>query len=181
MKDLMDFLKLPPTVLSALSIVSGCILFLPEIIIEKMGLDTLPSPYNMIVGIVFLLSLALLLVYLVKAIYKKIELVYYNKKIPEVFAKKMQDLLDEEKFIVFYMYNTPSKTADLPINDGITRRLEAGYVIQKTGTTFFVDQNMEIPYMLTPIAIKYVKEHLEFQKEAEILAKEYLEEHRRPF
>lgn len=173
MTDFLDFLKLPPTILSALSMVSGCILFLPKIVLEKMGLEALPSPYNMFVGIVFLLSSALLLVYLVKAIYKKIELVYYNKKFPEIFAKKMQALLDEEKVVVLYMYNTPSKTANLPINDGITRRLEAGCVIQKTGTTFLVDINMEIPYMLTPIAIKYIKENPEFQKEAEVLAEEY--------
>lgn len=85
MKNFIDFLKLPPTILSAITIVSGCILFLPNSVLTKMGLDDLGSPYNIIVGVAFLLSSALLLVYVIKSIAAQLSKTYYNSKFKKCF------------------------------------------------------------------------------------------------
>lgn len=162
MKDLIDFLKLPPTILSALSIVSGCIIFLPDYILDKLGLINLENPYKMIVSIIFLLATALLMVYLFKSIYKKMQNKYFKLKLPKIFANMMLKLSEDEKMIIMNFYQRPDKTYELPINNGTTIRLETKLIIQKTGTTFLVGYDLKIPFTLTPITVEYIESHPEF-------------------
>jgi hypothetical protein len=54
-----NFKKITPA-LVAVAILSGLLLFLPESILKKMSLDELPILWNRIIGIVFLLSVALI-------------------------------------------------------------------------------------------------------------------------
>lgn len=160
MKDFIDFLKLPPTILSAISISTGCALFLPTAWLGKMGLSSMGPPYLQIVAIVFLLSSALLLVYAVIKLYKWLENIYYKRKIPKAFAKAMEQLSNEELNVVMAIYSTPDKTRELPINNGLTLRLESKLIIQKTGRAFFVGPGLEIPYTLTPRTVKFIDEQL---------------------
>ena len=46
MKDVVDFLKLPPRILAALSVASGLLLFLPDAIIEKLYMTSFRSKYG---------------------------------------------------------------------------------------------------------------------------------------
>lgn len=59
-----NFKKITPA-LVAVAILSGLLLFLPESILKKMSLDNLPVLWNRIIGIVFLLSVALILTMIV--------------------------------------------------------------------------------------------------------------------
>ena len=46
MKNIVDFLKLPPRILGALSVASGLLLFLPTVIIEKLYMTSFRDKYG---------------------------------------------------------------------------------------------------------------------------------------
>lgn len=46
MKNIVDFLKLPPRILGALSVASGLLLFLPNVIIEKLYMTSFRDKYG---------------------------------------------------------------------------------------------------------------------------------------
>lgn len=73
MKDVVDFLKLPPRILAALSVASGLLLFLPDAIIEKLYMTSFRSKYGFALGIVFVVSVSILVVISVVTVAKKIK------------------------------------------------------------------------------------------------------------
>lgn len=77
MKNIVDFLKLPPRILGALSVASGLLLFLPNVIIEKLYMTSFRDKYGFAIGIVFVVSTSILVVFLVVIIAKKIKDKYY--------------------------------------------------------------------------------------------------------
>mgnify|MGYP000115529106 FL=1 len=81
MKNIVDFLKLPPRILGALSVASGLLLFLPNVIIEKLYMTSFRDKYGFAIGIVFVVSTSILVVFLVVIIAKKIKGKYYNKRL----------------------------------------------------------------------------------------------------
>ena len=81
MRNIVDFLKLPPRILGALSVASGLLLFLPNAIIEKLYMTSFRDKYGFAIGIVFVVSTSILVVFLVVIIAKKIKDKYYNKRL----------------------------------------------------------------------------------------------------
>ncbi|XBX06408.1 super-infection exclusion protein B [Enterocloster clostridioformis] len=63
MKDFIDFLKLPPNILGALSIASGTLLLLPQKLAQKFYIINFREKYGFTIGIVFVISTALLVLY----------------------------------------------------------------------------------------------------------------------
>ena len=74
-KDFIEFIKLPPNILAAVSVVAGTILFIPDKLAKKMYMYMyeLRNDYGFIVSIVFLISFSILIVLLTTLIYKKID------------------------------------------------------------------------------------------------------------
>jgi len=163
MKDLIKLLKLPPTYFFVFSIVSGCTLFLPQSILDKMGFSNLQNPYNMILGCVFLISTALLLASIIQYGFKTMKQYYIKKKLPIVFAKNMNALSDYEKSIVYLLSLTPNLTFNLPMHDGSVLRLESKLIIQKTSSQYLVDMlDPRVAFTLTNIASDYLKKNKDF-------------------
>ena len=66
-----NFKKITPA-LMAIAILTGMLLFLPISILEKMSLDNLPDLWKKIIGIVFLLSIALIVTITVSAVFSSV-------------------------------------------------------------------------------------------------------------
>lgn len=84
-KEFLEILKLPPSILSALMIVSGLILILPEDVIKKLYMYDLRNNYGFVISLIFLISFAILVVLIIiwgskkiieKTKYKKLNYVY---------------------------------------------------------------------------------------------------------
>ena len=52
MKDFIQLLKLPPSILVAVAMGTGLILFLPISILQRLGLDNIPEQWRTILGFV---------------------------------------------------------------------------------------------------------------------------------
>jgi hypothetical protein len=61
MKDFIQLLKLPPSILAAIAMGTGLILFLPLNILKGLGLANIPELWRTILGLSFIISSSLLL------------------------------------------------------------------------------------------------------------------------
>lgn len=161
MKNFLDFLKLPPTILAALAMVSGAVLFLPELLLYKLGLSNLPDFWKIIIGLVFLITSALLFIYLVIYMCKKVGVLYSKVAFNRNFSLDMRRLSPQEKAILMNLYKEPNLTAFLSSVDGIVARLASKTMIQVTAKRVpVVGRDLKMPYTITPGAVKYIKSHL---------------------
>jgi len=62
MMDFIQLLKLPPSILAAVVMGTGLILFLPMSILQKLGLNNIPELWRTILGFSFIISISVLVV-----------------------------------------------------------------------------------------------------------------------
>ncbi len=160
MKDFIGFLKLPPSILSALALASGFIIFAPINILEKLYFVDFKDKYGFYIGIIFIVSLSILFVYLIvkpaKYLYDK----YENKKIKVNQLKCLQELSSDEKHLIRQMISRSDYTMELPINNGVVIKLQHLYILSPAGSTHLVDgYNMKIPFFVQPWVIKMICEN----------------------
>lgn len=166
MKDFIQLLKLPPSILSAVSLASGLVLFLPEHILNKLGLINIPDTWRTILGISFIVSTSVVAIYIIIILFRslsyKINLIRLNLRFPSI----MKDLTVNERKIVTLLLRSENLTSRLPNNDGIVLRLASKMVIQLTATNSIAfGDDLRIPYTLTPIAERYLRKHPEVCKD----------------
>ena len=69
MKEFLDFLKLPTYILGALAIASGILLFAPDSVIQLLYMTEFKANFGFTLGIVFITSVSILAVLLIKLVY----------------------------------------------------------------------------------------------------------------
>lgn len=162
MKDFIQLLKLPPSILTAVTVGTGLILFLPVSILQKLGLDNVPELWRTILGLSFIISLSALVVYFVIKVIKIILSKHYKRRFKRVFPKVMKNLRREELAVVALLYRSPNYTSRLPYTDGVTVRLISKNVIQLTSSNNLAYGNdLVTPFTITPIAQDYIDKHPE--------------------
>ena len=116
------FKKITPA-LVAIAITTGLILFLPDATLKELGLNNIPLNIRTFIGIVFILSFALIctivLSELSKTIYKKIKF----KTKTRTLYKNINQLSDEKKNILKLMLDSPEKNIKLDCTCGNTNYL----------------------------------------------------------
>ncbi len=157
MKDFVEYLKLPPTILTAIAMGTGLILLLPTKILRKLGLDNIPEQWKTVLGLFFIISSSLLVVYFVVRIVKSTISKYYWLRFKMGFPKVMMGLRTAEIAVVALLYSSPNYTSRLPYTDGVTVRLIDKKVIQLTSSNNLAYGNeLLIPFTITPIAQDYI-------------------------
>ena len=113
------FKKITPA-LVAMAIVSGSVLFLPATILRKLGLRNLPEPIKTIIGMMFLLSIALVLIILCSFIYQKTMKIVMHKRRLYNLKKCYTELSSKHKKIIVELLNSSSKSIELDSLSGDT-------------------------------------------------------------
>jgi cbb3-type cytochrome oxidase subunit 3 len=150
--DIKEILTLPTNTMLAIVIASGMIIFTPSKFLKQLYLIDFRDEYGSIIGAVFLLMFAILIVNL---LYKTAKSISNEKdrKISEVNRKKkLKDLPRYQKAIVYGLYIENGNPVELPMNDGNIRELEHWYIIGKATTTYYTENinNPILPYILQP-------------------------------
>ena len=149
--NLMDFFKLPIKIIGALAIASGIILFLPNEVIDKMYMMSFREKYGFSIGILFIVTTSILLVSFIILVHKHFSKKYYKKKFEDSAPKRLKELSQYQKVIIYDLYKNNSYTDELPIGDGAVRTLEHGCFIVKTVSQHLTDMdNPMFPFMLQP-------------------------------
>lgn len=118
-KTFENFKKITPA-LVAVAILTGLILFLPQNVLAKMNLDELPVLWSRIVGIVFLLSVALIVTICIFSVASYVTSKRRNKRIRDNLKKKYQSLSPKQKAIVLQVLRSEDKTIELDKDSGDT-------------------------------------------------------------
>ena len=114
-----NFKKITPA-LTAIALLTGMILFLPDSILSSMSLDEMPILWNQIIGIVFLFSVALIITIITFSAMKYVLEKRKNKRIRENLKKKLATLNPRQKTIIVALLQSENKTISLDKNSGDT-------------------------------------------------------------
>ena len=144
-----NFKKITPA-LVAVAILTGLVLFLPENLLKKMSLDELPVLWNRIIGIVFLLSVALISTMIVFSLISHIIEKRRNKRIRVNLKKKLQTLSPRQKAIVIQLMRSDDKTITLDKNSGDTIYLVNNLFLHMPEQAFTLGWNNEMILTYVP-------------------------------
>lgn len=160
MKDFIQLLKLPPSILAAVALGTGLILFLPTSILQDLGLGIIPELWRTIMGLTLIISSSLLIIYFSIKIIKIIVIRVYWLRFKWLFPKVMKSLRKEELAVVALLYRSPNYTSRLPYTNGVTSRLINKKVIQFTSSeNLAYGDDLVMPFTITSIAQEYVDRH----------------------
>lgn len=166
-KEFLEILKLPPSILSALMIVSGLILILPDDVIKKLYMYDFRNNYGFAISLIFLISFAMLIVLIIMWGSKKIIEKMKYKKLKEKRIKYLLELDATKTQLINQFIKEKEHTLSLATNSGITIELSSYGVISPAGNTQLVtfgdiftgDENtMYINYFLQPWVNKLIKD-----------------------
>lgn len=114
-----NFKKVTPA-LTAIAMMTGMLLFLPQSILAKMKLDEMPVLWNQIVGMIFLLSIALIITIVLFSIIAKIKEKQKRKRFRENLRRNLKNLSADQKNIICKLLSSKNKTIVLDKNSGDT-------------------------------------------------------------
>ena len=157
MKDFIDFLKLPPNILGALSIASGALLLLPDQLDKRLYMTEFRDKYGFTIGIIFVVSTAILIVLIVSKIYHYFYDKHSSKKLVEAQTKYLKRMTPEQVIVIREFINEPTHTLPLPYNNGLVIELQHLQIITPAGQTHLVDMlDPQIQFFLQPWVIQRI-------------------------
>lgn len=154
-----NFKKITPA-LTAVALLTGMILFLPSNLLEKMKLDTIPVLWNQIIGLVFLLSVALIVTITVFSIVNCITEKRRNKRVRENLRKKLKTLSPKQTAIIKELMRSDDKTIFLDKNSGDTVYLVNSLFLHMPQQAFSLgwDNEMILKYVPQPWLLELYNE-----------------------
>ena len=164
MKEFLDFLKLPTYILGALAIASGILLIVPDKVIQMLYMTEFRAKYGFALGIVFISSVSVLAVLLIKLIYRGISEKYNLKKLKEAQKKFLMKVDCEKVELINAFIQQPTHTLMMPMHDGLVIELQHYNVISPAGQTHMVSMpNPQITFFLQPWVLERIRENEELQ------------------
>ena len=145
-----DYIKKITPALVAVAVLTGLLLFLPKNILERMSLNELPDLWKQIIGIVFLLSVALISTMIVFSVISQIVSKRRNKRIRSNLKKKYQTLSTRQKSIILQVLRSEDKTISLDKNSGDTIYLVNNLFLHMPQQAFTLGWNNEMILTYVP-------------------------------
>lgn len=176
--NILDILNLPVRILSALALASGFLLLLPVNFLNELHLISFINKYGFIIGLVFIISLAILVVTLIIQIFNFIS----NKRKLKLFyktaEKRLRKLSPYEICIVLSLFENKNYTNLLPINDGAVNKIERELIIGKLTNQYMVSNpnTAKFPYLLQPWVVNELEDKPDLFTYFEKTAKTFIED-----
>ena len=164
-KTFENFKKITPALI-AISLLTGMLLFLPDSILRKMYLDNLPVLWSRIIGIIFLLSVALIGTIAISSAISHITSKIRNRRIRENLKKKLKTLSSQQRSIILKVLKSKDKAISLDSNSGDTVYLVNNMFLHMPQQVFSVgwDNEMILTYVPHPWLLDLYNEEPELFK-----------------
>ena len=166
-KDFLEFLKLPPNILAAISIVSGTITLIPDNYAKKIYMYNFRNDYGFIISILFLVSTTILIILLFTYIFKYINNVITNRKIQKGKYKYLINADENKLSLIKEFIKDSTHTLTLPMNDGLIIELQHFGIITMAGSTQLVDiefdNSVYVKYFLQSWVITFINKYDELK------------------
>ena len=147
-----DNLKSISPALITVAIVTGMIIFLPQSIIQTMRLHLISDTWMVVISLLFLSSVALVIVITIINTYNHIITKHKNKLLRKRLENKFHTLSSAQKNILSSLMNADNKYLELNYCDGDVRFLEEHIFITRatTWTQPYSNTEMYFPYIPQP-------------------------------
>lgn len=166
-KDFLEFLKLSPNILAAISIVTGTITLIPDYYAKKIYMYNFRNDYGFIISILFLVSTTILIILLFTYIFKYINNVIINRKIQKGKYKYLINADENKLSLIKEFIKDSTHTLTLPMNDGLIIELQHFGIITMAGSTQLVDiefdNSVYVKYFLQPWVITFINKYDELK------------------
>lgn len=166
-KDFLDFLKLPPNILAAVSIVTGIVTLLPDYYAKKIYIYNFRNDYGFIISILFLISTTILIVLLFTYIIKFMNNAIINRKIQKGKYRYLINADKNKSNLIKEFIKDSTHTLTLPMNDGLIIELQHFGIITMAGSTQLVDvefnNSVYLKYFLQSWVIEFIKKYDELK------------------
>lgn len=108
--------------------------------------------YGFIIGIVFIVSVCILIVNLIYQTAKSISNAKAKRNFYANAEKRLKKLNNYQKAIIYALYQEDNRTLPLPLHDGSVLELEQNFMIAKATSHYMVSDlnNALFPYLLQP-------------------------------
>jgi hypothetical protein len=115
--------------------------------------------YGFIIGLVFIVSISILIVNLIYKTSMSITNAKAKKNFYATAEKRLQKLNEYQKAIIYALYQQNNRTLPLPLHDGSVLELEQNIMIGKAASQYFVNDlnNALFPYLLQPWVVDELK------------------------
>lgn len=126
---ILDGLKLPTKTLGAVCVTAGVLIFSPESMLRRLGLAELVESYRPYLGIVFVLTLSIVLVHGLASV-----LSFFKPWLVQVYRvrqgkKRLKNLTPEEKKILSYYIQNQTRSQQLDVMSGTVNGLQRELII----------------------------------------------------
>ena len=142
--------------LPALCIFSGFIMFSSDGLIEKLYLKEFRQETGFAFGLIFVVTLSLILVYIIFFASKPIIGKFQNKRLRWSVKRQIRKLHGAEKLVLYGLYNEHNHAYTFPMNDPTVHMLSArGYLFtyNQQADVHTYDMQFGMIYMLQPIIV----------------------------
>ena len=150
-------LKKTSPALIAVFITSCFVIFAPDFLLEKIGINGLPPFVKQIIGGIFLLSLTLILTIFCFSISKTIK----SKRAIRLLEKQIQELTRDELERVLMMYYSPGHALSMSVQDGVTGALKGKRIIYNATNIGDGIGLLTFSFILQPWAVRYIGNHID--------------------
>ena len=128
--DIKEILTLPNNIMAGLTLATGILLFSPDSFL-KTFMFSFREKNGFIIGIVFIVSLSILIINLIYKTTKAIQSRNSKRKFYAEAESRLRKLNAYQKFIIYSLYNEYNRTLPLPLHDGSVLELESKFMIEK--------------------------------------------------
>lgn len=154
------FLQKPSPFLFVISLVTAILIFVNDNLLEKIFILEFRNEFSLYIGIIFLISTLLILLYFFIWISKKIKTYYIEYKKNKILLNYLLNLNIEQKETVVKLYYNKGQCANLDITQSNVYLLEKYSIIGRAS-------NMGVhgkffSYFLQPWVIDYIDKHRGF-------------------
>lgn len=154
----LDWLKLSPRYLFPLALVTGFVLFMPDSVLDIFGVTAFVASYRGYIGIVFLISFALILTEATLLGYRKYSERRNKSKAAQTLETLLKNMTLDEKRILRQYTERNTKTAYFDMENGVVGGLEDHGIIYKATNVGRADR---WAYNIVPAVWDYLQKHPE--------------------
>ncbi len=151
-----DWVKLSPKHLTSILIATSLILFGPLDLLKKIGLDKILDDFKLWVGLIWIDSLSLLMVYPIEYLIKLGRKKFMLFVLIESRKKRMNSLTPKEKDILRSYLENDSRTQAFPIQDGAVIELCNESILSRVSDIGYTGSYL-FPFNIEPWAWNYLK------------------------
>ena len=164
-KKIIEYIKIPLKVLlPAVCIFSGFVLLASDNLLGKLNLLEWSNKNGFVFGLLFIISLSLIIVYFLLFLKDTAFLVWNKSNHLRKHFKRIVELNDMELAIIAYMYNSPGYTQSLDYNKAIVQGLASRGYIYSGGSQYVrmsvLDPSLHINFCLQTFVWKALDKYL---------------------